>query len=62
MVMGLVISGLNLLQRQGLLPEIHRLTFRKLHGHYRQGNCPSLEAKEDETNYPESKVSKATDS
>ena len=60
--MGLVIFGLNLLQRQGLLPEILRLTFRKLHRHCRQGNCPSLEAKEDETNYPVSKVSKATDS
>ena len=59
--MGLVISGLALLQSQGLLPEILRLTFRKLHGHYRQGNYTSLEAKEDETNYPMSKRSKATD-
>ena len=32
--MGLVISGLALLQKQGLLPEILRLTFRKLHRHY----------------------------
>ena len=60
--MGLVISGLDLLQRQGLLPEILRLTFRKLHRHYRQGNYPSLEAKEDETNDPVSKRSKATNS
>ena len=60
--MGLVILGLNLLQRQVLLSEILCLTFRKLHRHYRQGNCPSFEAKEGETNYPESKVSKATDS
>lgn len=59
--MGLVISGLALLQKQGLLPEILRLTFRKLHRHYRQGNYTSLEAKEDETNYPMSKRSKATD-
>ena len=59
--MGLVILGLNLLQRQGLLPEILRPTLRKLHGHYRQGNRTSLEAKEDETNYPVSKRSKATD-
>ena len=60
--MGLVIFELNLLQRQGLLPEILRLTFRKLHRHYRQGNCPSLEVKEDETNYPVSEGSQSTNS